>query len=102
MKTTKIRKSAKGKDCTVRLPGVCSFNPKETVAGHRNGGGVAAKHHDIHSARICANCHRVVDGLPKSRSVCNLEDAMMLLFFYEGIFETQLDLIGEGLILVKK
>jgi hypothetical protein len=35
-KMTAIRKSAKGKDCTFRIVGVCNWNPETTVWCHSN------------------------------------------------------------------
>lgn len=61
-KQTKYTKSARGQECTVRIPGVCNFNPETTVLAHLNGGGMAAKHLDIHGAYACSNCHDAVDG----------------------------------------
>ncbi|MBC7213069.1 MAG: DUF1364 family protein, partial [Pseudomonas sp.] len=26
----KVRESARGQDCTVRIPGICNFNPETT------------------------------------------------------------------------
>lgn len=99
---SKIRKSARGQICLVRLPGICSYNPEETIAAHKNGGGISLKSHDIHSARCCAKCHAVVDSLPRSNMVEDLEQAKQLLYFYEGILRTQMELLKEGLITVKK
>lgn len=101
MSTSKIRKSAKGKMCLVRLPGICTYNQEETIHAHQNGAGVAIKHNDILGARCCAACHREADKLPKSNHVGNIEDAKKLLYFYEAIFRTQLELIDEGLVIVK-
>ena len=30
----KIRNSARGQDCALRIPGVCNFNPETTVLAH--------------------------------------------------------------------
>ncbi|VEI70653.1 82 prophage-derived uncharacterized protein ybcO [Serratia quinivorans] len=31
---TNLRKEAKGRDCQVRMPGICNFNPETTVLAH--------------------------------------------------------------------
>ncbi len=59
---SKIRKAAKGKECQVRIPGVCNFNNETTVSAHLSGGGVAGKVADMHSAFTCSDCHDAVDG----------------------------------------
>lgn len=97
MKQTKIRKSAKGKACQIRIPGVCSFVPNETVHCHKNGGGMGMKSDDIMGARGCSKCHDAVDGRLKTE----FSRDELLVMFYEGIFRTQLQLINEGLIQVK-
>lgn len=85
----------------VRLPNICNYDSTTTVAAHLNGAGVAIKHSDILSARTCSSCHAEIDRLPKSNNMQDIEDAKKLLYFYEGIFRTQLQLIDEGLIEIK-
>jgi len=36
-KKSKIRASAKGEDCQVRVEGVCNFNPETTILAHLGG-----------------------------------------------------------------
>ena len=94
---SKIRKSAKGEDCQVRIPGICNFNPETTVLAHKGGAGMGTKAHDIHGAYCCSSCHDAVDGRGKMdwNKKQEIENA-----FYEGIFRTQLILIEKGLIKV--
>ncbi len=40
---SKLRKSVRGWDCTVRINGVCNFNPDTTVLAHLNGAGMGMK-----------------------------------------------------------
>ena len=94
-KSSKIRKSARGKDCTVRIPGVCNFNPETTIHAHKNGGGMGMKENDIFGARCCSACHDVIDG---RNSKSAYERVQILKMFYEGIFRTQQQLLDEGLI----
>ena len=43
----KIRNSARGQDCTLRIPGVCNFNPETTVLAHvGKDRGMSIKCHD--------------------------------------------------------
>jgi len=61
-KQTKYTKSARGKECQVRLWNVCNHNPETTVLAHLNGGGGGMKHLDIHAAYACSDCHSYLDG----------------------------------------
>ena len=66
MKSSKIRQSAKGEDCQVRIYGACNGNPETTVFAHLGGGGMGMKSNDIHGAYCCSGCLDVVDGRVKS------------------------------------
>lgn len=62
---SKIRKSAKGKDCQVRIYGYCCANPETTIAAHINRKGLhgmGCKTSDILTVRACCVCHDVLDG----------------------------------------
>ena len=61
MKTTKIRQSARGKDCDIRMPGCCNGNPETVVHCHLPGGGMGGKMNDLFGARGCSDCHAEVD-----------------------------------------
>lgn len=60
---SKIRKSAKGQDCQVRIPGICNFNSETVVLSHLNGGGMGMKNPDWQGAYCCSACHDVLDVL---------------------------------------
>lgn len=85
---SKIRKSAVGRECQVRLPGICNHNPETTVLAHLNGGGMGKKKVDVLGAYSCAACHSVVDRLPASRYITDFDEALNVIAFYEGIFRT--------------
>ena len=95
LQMSKITKSARGKPCQVRIPGVCNGDPNTVVLAHLNGGGMAVKHHDIHGAYCCSACHDVVD---RRVHVDGLSQDDILLIFLEGILRTQLILLEEGLL----
>lgn len=65
-KMTPIRKAARGQDCTMRIPGVCNFDPDTTVLCHSNslsdGKGMGLKAPDTAACFGCSACHRVLDG----------------------------------------
>lgn len=57
-----LRKEAKGRDCQVRLPGICNFNPETTVLAHyRMDTGIAKKPSDKRGAWACSACHDEID-----------------------------------------
>lgn len=84
------RKEARGKECMVRIPGVCNFNPETTVLAHyRIAGycGSSLKPDDDLGAWACSACHDVIDGRiavkyhPYSRD-------QLRLFHAEGVMRT--------------
>lgn len=94
----KLTDSAKGKDCTVRIKGVCNFDNTTTVFAHLGGAGMGTKASDIHGAYCCSACHDWLDGgYFKSGFVKKEERDLMHL---EGVIETQQIMINEGLIKV--
>lgn len=92
---SKIRKSARGEECAVRIPGVCNFDPDTTVLAHLNGGGMGMKHLDIHGAYSCSACHDEYDG--RVKSLLHSKDEIEL-YFLEGMVRTQIKLLKKGLI----
>lgn len=97
-KLTKIQASAKGKDCRVRVPGVCNFNPETTVLGHLNGGGVGAKHNDIFAAYVCSDCHQWLDGGYATKGATREDRDILHL---QGVIRTQSVFIELGFIAVE-
>jgi len=94
---SKITKSARGEDCTVRIPGVCNFDQETTVLAHINGvrfgHGVARKANDKHAAYTCSACHDAIDGRVRTEYTTD----ELRLMHYEGVIETQMKLIEKGL-----
>lgn len=63
-----LRQQAKGRDCQIRLPGVCNGDPETTVLAHLNGGGMGMKRSDLAcGAWACSACHDAVDGRTQPR-----------------------------------
>lgn len=95
---SKIRKSARGKICQVRIPSVCNFNPETTVCAHiRITGtcGMGMKPSDLLTVRACSACHDVIDGRvwPKG-----LKKEDLILYVYEAHCRTLIEYEREGLI----
>ncbi|WP_037385750.1 DUF1364 domain-containing protein [Serratia sp. DD3] len=90
-----LRKEAQGRDCQIRLPGVCNFNPETTVLAHyRMAGtcGTGIKPDDSQAAWSCSCCHDVIDGRVKSEYTRE----ELRLAHAEGGLRTQVILRGEG------
>ena len=92
---SKLRKSAKGRECQVRIPGVCNHNPETVVLAHINGAGMGIKANDIHAAFCCSSCHDALDGRNRSSG---LNPDLLRLYHLDGVIRTQRVWLNEGLI----
>ncbi len=91
---TNLRKEARGRECQIRIPGVCNGNPETVVLTHyRLAGtcGTGMKPNDAQAAWGCTACHDVCDGRTK---VITRDEAR--LYHAEGVMRTQAILIAEG------
>lgn len=99
IRSKKLRDSARGEQCTLRIPGVCCGDPETVVLCHLpyGGRGMGTKCPDTHAAYGCHACHDAIDGrdgylvLPEERLECCLR----------GLAETQQRMVEKGLIEVK-
>lgn len=110
IKNKKITNSARNEDCTLRIAGVCNFDPSTTVFAHMNGGGMGYKHHDIHGCYACSDCHNWLDGgyvkyfenqydSDLGKQIARIAaHAFMVSEFNPAMIETQNKLIAKGLI----
>ncbi len=92
-RSKKIMSSAKGEDCTLRLTGVCNFNPETTIAAHigrRRGMGVKCGDNMI--VYSCSACHSEIDSKPRTDYA---DDKL------RAIEETQERLIEIGIMVIK-
>lgn len=92
----KLRDSARGRECTLRLPGACNGNPETTVLAHLSCGarGVGMKSPDNMAVFACSGCHDAIDG---RRRDIEVEGADLL----RALQETQETWIREGLMTIK-
>lgn len=64
---SKITESARGEDCTVRIIGVCTFDPEKTIWSHCRhlaaGKGKAIKALDLAGAYACTACDAAYDQM---------------------------------------
>ena len=98
---SKLRKSARGRECQIRIPGVCNGNPETVVLCHLPGGGMGRKQPDLFAAFGCSACHDAVDGRVTSRIIyetTGYQYSDLLLYHYEGVQLTQQIWLDEGLI----
>lgn len=92
----KLRASAKGQDCQIRIPGICSHNPETVVLAHAGiGSGMGQKADDLHAAFACQKCHDLIDGRVKTKDF-SLEEVE--LFSWHGVQRTQQIWLKMGLI----
>lgn len=56
---SKVTESARGQPCTLRILGVCNFNPATTVFAHTGSG--TAKRRTDKGCYACSDCHDAID-----------------------------------------
>ncbi|WIJ58410.1 DUF1364 domain-containing protein [Citrobacter portucalensis] len=98
MKKIDLTKQARGRMCTVRIPGICNFNPETSVLAHyRLAGtcGAACKPDDMQGAIACSACHDLIDGRTKTKEFTRDE---LRLMHAEGVLRTQQIWREEGFI----
>lgn len=63
LRSKKLRDSARGEDCTLRIPGHCNGDPATSVLCHLpfGGRGMGAKAPDHHAVIACSGCHDALD-----------------------------------------
>lgn len=86
-RSVNLRKAARGRECTIRVPGVCSFDPDTSVLTHyRLVGlcGTGIKPNDYVAAIGCNRCHDAVDGRIKTE----FTREELKLMHAEGVFRT--------------
>jgi hypothetical protein len=93
IRSKKIRESAKGEDCQIRVEG-CNNNSETVVFCHLGGAGIGAKSSDLFGAYGCSTCHGKADGqIPSHWSA-----TVLGLYFYQAVIRTQQILVNKGLI----
>ena len=94
MKSKKLRNSARGQDCQVRIPGICNFNPETTVLAHvGSNSGMGMKPDDTEAAFCCSACHDAIDG----RLRTNHSRLELKLMAKEGAERTRAIWLEQGL-----
>jgi hypothetical protein len=96
-----ITEAARGRNCTMRLPGVCNHDPATSVWSHINsvrwGAGRGHKAPDICGLITCFECANALDGRRrKSDDGQPLDREFVKLCAYEGHLESLAILDKEG------
>lgn len=89
-----LRKEAQGRECQVRLLGICNGNSETVVLAHyRMAGlcGVGMKPNDLFGAWACSACHDEIDRRTRRTDAGEVHMAHL-----EGVIRTQAALIAEG------
>lgn len=97
MKARKFRASARGQECTFRIPGVCNYDPATTVLCHapHPDKGMGFKGPDSWAAHGCSSCHDCMDNRASMPEEYHESRAW---FWLEAIRETQRRWIQMGLL----
>jgi len=98
-KQDKYTRSARGKPCQVRIPGVCKAAPENetTIPAHINGAGMALRHSNIHLAYCCDACHEWLDG---GWVKTDTDRATRDLHHLEAVIRTQIIMIEDGVLVL--
>ena len=84
-----LTETARGQDCTLRVPGVCSFDTATTVWAHSNwdehGKGKGLKAHDPFGCWACSACHDWLDRTrdPRRRALFDKARDLTLYRLFE-------------------
>ena len=92
-----LRKEARGRGCTVRIPGVCNFNSETVVLAHillAGISGMGMKSPDLLGAWACSACHDAIDR----RAHTDLDRDYVRLAHLEGMARTIAQLRKEEII----
>ncbi|EPG6221198.1 DUF1364 domain-containing protein [Klebsiella pneumoniae] len=91
-----LRKAARGRECTVRIPGYCNGNPETSVLAHyRLAGTCGTGCKPDEGAIACSACHDLIDGRKKTTDYTRDE---LRLMHAEGVLRTLAIWKQEGLL----
>jgi len=97
VRSRKLRESARGQTCTLRLMG-CDGGETTVLAHLPNcGRGIARKASDIDAIACCAPCHDQLDG----RAALSVDDGVLWQLLLRAHSETLQRWVDDGLVRVK-
>ena len=95
-KFQKLRDSARGEECTLRIHPYCNGNPETVVLCHLpSGSGMGQKSPDWFAVYGCSACHDIID---KRKTVKITEELDYLDILQGALFRTWERMIEKGLI----
>lgn len=101
---SKLRKFAQGQECTLRIEGICNFDPETTVLAHlpSRDKGMGYKSPDHWAVHACSRCHDWIDKRTKESRHAGMANVTPRNYKYEldALYETQKRLIAAGLMKV--
>lgn len=91
-----LRNYARGRECQIRLPGICNHDPATTVLAHYRmpGTGLALKPPNLVGAHSCSACHDAIDG----RVQTEYGRDYLRLAHLEGMARTIALLVAQGIV----
>lgn len=97
IRSDKLRKSAKGEECTFQICGICNGDPETTVLCHLpdESHGGSRKSDDHCSAYGCSNCHDAIDG---RINYYQMADSEVTWYIHRAMVRTWRRMIEKGLI----
>jgi len=95
---SRLTRSARGRDCALRLPGICSFDPETTILAHASSGIMGGKVEDWHAFFCCSSCHAVFDG--HDQRWRDFGKDTLRAYALQAVHETQQAWVREGLLIV--
>lgn len=98
IRSKKVRDSARGAECALRLPCICQGGTETTVWAHFNGAffgkGMGVKAHDIFGFPACFSCHTAYD-----QNTHGLGDGIYR-YLLEAVCTGYLRLVERGIVIV--
>jgi hypothetical protein len=91
----KLRQSARGQECQVRLYQICRGRNDTVILAHLPGGGVGGKGFDTAASFCCFECHDAIDG--RVQTDLYTQDDLTLAHL-QGVMRTQSIWIKEGIL----
>ena len=94
-KSKRLTDSARGRECTMRAPNICNFNPETVVFCHVSTvgmSGIGTKNHDFFGFYGCSACH---DWYDKRN---NFDGLVRDRYALDAVCETQGIMFSEGLL----
>jgi hypothetical protein len=103
---SKITESARGEQCQIRIPGVCTGNPESTVWAHANGSaagkGIGMKSPDILGSYACQACHDEYDRRNRKSFRFGHRREDVELWFWQGHARSICILLDKGLLVTER